>query len=1057
MAKGEDITTRFKIDVSDLKKGISQAEQSIKVANAQFKKASAGMDDWRKSSEGIRAKLTQLGDVLNAQKSKVAAYQEELKRNKDAYEENGRRAAELRQKLAELAANGVDKASAEYKKYENELAAVENEQSKNEKAVDRLKVTLLNQEAAVVKTEKEINDYNKSLDSLEKEEKQADDAAEDLTKSTKEAGDASNKAKEGFTVMKGVLADLAATAIKACVSALKDFASSTIEVGKAFDTSMSNVGAISNATADEMSALEEKAKELGASTKFTASEVADGFGYMAMAGWKTEEMVNGIDGVLQLAAASGSDLATASDIVTDALTAMGYSAQDAGRLANVMAAASSNANTNVELMGGTFQYAAPIAGALGYSMEDTAVAIGLMANAGIKGQKAGTALRSMFSSMAAPTKEAASAMAELGIEVKNEDGSMKPLNETLGDLRTAFSQLSESEQTQMAKAIAGKSAMTGMLAIVNASEADFNKLTAAVESSNDGMGAAAEMSEKMMDNLGGDMTKLGSAAEGLQLALYDTAEGGMRSIVQTITNDLLPSITDLAKGVEGSGTAVGEAVSKLLNTIVDEVVDFAPELLNMALTLVESVAQGILDALPKLMTTLTSFIQQNLPQVIETVLSLATQLINQLSVILPDLLVMIANLLPQIVTTIINAVPQLLQAGIRLFMGLVDALPQILNSLIAAIPVILNAVVDFIANGGFTMLLNGAIQGFMALVDAIPKILPALYAAAPQIIDAIISVILTLTPQLLSAAIQLFGAFVTAIPTLIASLSQELPKVLETIINAFKDIPSRVGKIFQKAWQSIKKAFSQVGSFFKKQWQKIKDAFGNVASWFGKVFKKAWNNIKNAFSSIGSWFSEKWNAIKRVFQLVPVWFRDRFGEAIRNIKHAFSGIVEFFSGIWTSIKTTFTDVGTKIGNAIGGAVKKAINSVIATVEGAINGAIRLINGAIDLINKLPGVSVSHVNTVSLPRLAKGGVLEKGQVGLLEGSGAEAVVPLEKNKKWISAVANDLLTTLGTNGSINNNNLSKDYNFTQNIYSPKAPSRLEIYKQTKNLLRYARSM
>ena len=233
---------------------------------------------------------------------------------------------------------------------------------------------------------------------------------------------------------------------------------------------MSKVSAISGATGAELDALSDKAKEMGAKTKFSATEAASAFEYMAMAGWKTEDMLNGIEGVMNLAAASGEDLASTSDIVTDALTAFGLTAQDSTHFADILAQASSNANTNVGMMGETFKYVAPVAGALGYSAEDTATAIGLMANAGIKGSQAGTALRSIMSRLAKPTDEVQSAMDALGISLTDEQGKMKGLNEIMDDLRAGFSGLSEAEAAQTAAVLGGQEAMSGLLAIVNASD-----------------------------------------------------------------------------------------------------------------------------------------------------------------------------------------------------------------------------------------------------------------------------------------------------------------------------------------------------------------------------------------------------------------------------------------------------------------------------------------------------------------------------------------------------------------------------------------------------------
>ena len=227
-------------------------------------------------------------------------------------------------------------------------------------------------------------------------------------------------------------------AISAVSAALTAAGGYAIKVGSDFEAGMSEVSAISGATSEDLEALTAKAKEMGAITKFSATESAEAFKYMAMAGWKTEDMLGGIEGIMNLAAASGEDLATVSDICTDALTAFGLQAGDSAHFADVLAKAASNSNTNVGMMGYTFKYVAPIAGAMKYSIEDTAVAIGLMANAGIKGEQAGTSLRAMLTRLVKPTDESAAAMEKLGITATNSDGSMKPLSETIGDLRTAF-------------------------------------------------------------------------------------------------------------------------------------------------------------------------------------------------------------------------------------------------------------------------------------------------------------------------------------------------------------------------------------------------------------------------------------------------------------------------------------------------------------------------------------------------------------------------------------------------------------------------------------------
>jgi len=368
----------------------------------------------------------------------------------------------------------------------------------------------------------------------------------------------------------------------------------SVSVGSEFDTSMSKVQAISGATGQEFEALRNKAREMGASTKFSANESAEALTYMSMAGWKTDDMLEGLDGVMQLAAASGEDLATTSDIVTDGLTAMGYKAGDAGRLADVMAAASSNANTNVSLMGETFKYAASVAGSMNYSMEDLALATGLMANAGIKGTQAGTSMRSMISRMAAPTGAVSSAMKKLGVEMTNADGTAKPFREVLTQLRSSMSGLSETEKTQMASTIAGKNAMSGFLAIVNSSDADFNKLAGAIDNSN---GAAAEMADVMMDNFGGQMTLLKSNLQELAIGISDTLTPAVSKMVG-LAQKLVSWFNGLSEGqkrVAVTAAALVAAAGPLALVIgkivgaVGGLMQAAPTILNFGTKLVGAI------------------------------------------------------------------------------------------------------------------------------------------------------------------------------------------------------------------------------------------------------------------------------------------------------------------------------------------------------------------------------------------------------------------------------------------------------------------------------------
>lgn len=306
------------------------------------------------------------------------------------------------------------------------------------------------------------------------------------------------------------------TLTKSITTPLVGIGTAAMKIFSDFESSMSKVEAISGATGAELEALRDKAKEMGNTTKFSASESADAFTYMAMAGWKTEAMLDGIDGIMALAAADGLDLATTSDIVTDALTAFGLAASDSSHFADVLAKASSSANLNVSMLGESFKYVAPVAGSLGYTVEDTAIALGLMASAGIKGSQGGTALRASLTRLIKPTDEAAKLMNNYNISLTNSDGSMKSLGEVMGMLRTNLGGLTEAEQSQVAATLFGQEAMSGMLAIINTSEKDFNSLTDSIYNAE---GAAQAMADIQLDNFSGQLTILKSNLEGVAIQL----------------------------------------------------------------------------------------------------------------------------------------------------------------------------------------------------------------------------------------------------------------------------------------------------------------------------------------------------------------------------------------------------------------------------------------------------------------------------------------------------------------------------------------------------------
>lgn len=367
-----------------------------------------------------------------------------------------------------------------------------------------------------------------------------------------------------------------------------------VKTSASLEQSLSKVKAISGATGDDMVKLKDKAIEMGAKTKFSATEASDAFTYMAMAGWKTNDMLNSIDGIMNLSAADGLDLATTSDIVTDAMTAFGLAADgttkivkdgfvkevsNASHFADVMASASSNANTNVSMLGESFKYVAPVAGSLGYSVEDTAVALGLMANSGIKASQAGAGLRAALTNMVKPTDTMQAVMDRYHLSLTNTDGSMKSLSEVMEMLRTKMGGLSEAEQASAAAALFGKEAMSGMLAIINAAPSDYDKLTKAI---NNADGTAEDMANTMQDNLNGQITILKSNLESLAISIGDLIIPYVKKVVEKIQEVVvwLNSLDDKTKDRIVKIAAIVAAIGPLL-LIISKVISIVSLVINV--------------------------------------------------------------------------------------------------------------------------------------------------------------------------------------------------------------------------------------------------------------------------------------------------------------------------------------------------------------------------------------------------------------------------------------------------------------------------------------------
>lgn len=525
------ITAKMILDDSGYSSTLKGINSELKNNKSELKAATSGLEAFGKTSDNVNKVQSSLQKQLDLQNKKLETYKKSIKDATDTLEKNISKREELSKSLSkaekahEQAIKNYGKESKEAKETGEALEKLQKEHDKLDKTIENNAKSIQNYETQMNKAEDEVNKAQSAVNKFNRElsntdgYKSSSKQLEDISNNFKKVG---TKAQEvGSHLTTHVSLPLAGVGIAAA------------HVGMEFEEEMDKVAAISGATGSDFKKLQSKAEEMGAKTKFSASEAGQGMEYMAMAGWKTGDMLEGIEPILNLAIASGEELGSTSDIVTDALTGFSLSAKDAGMFSDVLAAASSNANTNVGMMGETFKYAAPVAGALGYSVQDTSLAIGLMANSGIKASQAGTALRAGLTNLVKPTDDMAATMEKYGISIKDSDGKMKSFRDVMEELRDKLGGVDEATQASAVATIFGKEAMSGWLSIINASEGDFNKLSSAIDNSE---GATAKMAKTMSENAKGSLAEMKSALEGAAIKTFQALAPAITSVANNISN-----------------------------------------------------------------------------------------------------------------------------------------------------------------------------------------------------------------------------------------------------------------------------------------------------------------------------------------------------------------------------------------------------------------------------------------------------------------------------------------------------------------------------------------
>ena len=704
-----------------------------------------------------------------------------------------------------------------------------------------------------------------------------------------------------------------------------------------FDSSMSQVAAISGATGDDLQALRDKAREMGEKTKFSASEAADAMTYMAMAGWKSKDMISGIDGIMSLAAASGEDLATTSDIVTDALTAFGLSAKDSGHFADILAAASSNANTNVSMMGETFKYCAPIAGALGFSAEDTAEAIGLMANAGIKSSQAGTALRTIMNNLAGDVKISGKAIGDVTIATTNADGSMRDLSDILSDCRAAFGNLTESEKANAAESLVGKNAMSGFLALMNAAPEDIAKLSGAIDNCD---GSAEKMAATMQDNLAGQLTILKSQLQELAISFGEILMPAIRSIVSKI-QDFVGKLNSMDEGTKQAIVKIGLLVAAIgpLLIVIGNVISKT----GTALRAFSSLGKGVLKL---------SYNFQN-------GIGLAGKLGTALGGISAPVLAVVA-----VIATLVAAFMHLWNTND----GFREAIIGTWNRIKETVSGFCQGIVDRLNALGFEF--KDILDVLKTAWDAFCSLLAPVFEGVFSNIANILSTVTGVITGILDVFIGIFtgnwSQAWTGVKEIFSSIWNGISSFFSNILNVIKGIADVVLGWFGTSWNEV---WTNVKTFFENIWN-------GITSFFKGIWDGICNTVQTAVMLIGSILQAAFDIITLPFRLIwenckeiitSTWqkIKDTVTTVINTISSVISTVMEAIKNV---ISTVWTAISTKVSTVV-----NAIKSVVTTVFNAIksvastvwNGIKTAISSVVDGISsKVSSVFNSVKSTVS---------------------------------------------------------------------------------------------
>ena len=1072
----ENYTSKFRVDVSDLKKGLADANAAVKKANAEFKNATAGTKEWQKSADGLNAAITAQKKVVEEEQKKLDILKEQLDRLNKSQEDGKRIISDLNAKYDE-AAKTYGATSEEAQKYAKQLSDAEAAQERNRKVAQKLETQIINQDTAIKNAKAQVSDYESALDKLETEEKQTTTAAEKLDDNIEEVGTQAQKTTDGgLSSFAVALGNLASTVITGLISKLGDLAKATVDSFDAFEKGRDEVikatGAVGDAADELTESYAKVAKEIYADNEDIGKALGEVNTRFAFTGDQLEDATLQF---MKFSEITGTDAVDAVRNVSRAIESSGADAEDYAEILDMVAVASQATGISADtLLESLTKYGAQMR-AMNY---DTADTISLLANFeknGINAETAINGLRKAQTNFAKEGKDAKTEIQALIEEIKNAPD--------------------ETTAAEIALENFGSKAGTELSEAIRDGRFEFSDFTSVIEDS------AGAVSNTFAETVSGiDTIRL--AAQNLKTTLGEIGGNLIKQIAPNI-EEVTQLFSSVITGEEGAAEQLGEAVGGLLTNLVSKISELIPQAVQIGVSLISSLATGILEALPNVVSTIADSITiiisslgelipkladkvletlpilgealyNAIPQILSTILGVLTQLVDKL----PDFIEQLLQTAPKVWQAISNAlqngVPKLVEGVKKLIMSITKALPNVLKVLTKELPKLISGAIDFYATV-YPLLLDALLQISTALLQALPDIIGAWNEAAPDLLKAIGDALVDNAPLLVETFKIVWGLVFDAIPPLLKALWDTLKVSITTALSSYSKILKPVAKwvydniitpvidffspiaqwISDNVFTPIMDFFKPVIDFFSSAfdiifelaegcWKLIKGVWEKVSDWFKTnvikpvedFFKPMWDNLK-------AWASDAWDGIKTVFGTVADFFESTFRGAWEKVKAVFSVGGKVFDGIKEGIVSSF--------NETVNALIRGINKVVTIPFDNINNILDTLQ-SIEVLGMKPFENlVTRIDIPQIPELEYGAVMKRGQVGLLEGKNDEAIIPLQRNMDGMRRIAGLLAEELK---DFKGGDTVNNYNFTQTNNSPKALSRWEIYQQSKNLFNAA---